>query len=108
MARVFGQIAGIVKYIIDSRKWEPQMREEAFVDRLGREGISLNDLNKYFDAHGFPCRFPLVFENHDGMEEHLSRRMNEFMRDKENDSLHYVERKRKLIDHLGKSAAEYW
>jgi len=84
-------------------------REDAFLDRLRANGISMTGLNLYLDRADIPQsvgRFPEILTIHDRLIDSINQFMVDFSREAEYAALPIEERRRTLLDYVSGQLSE--
>jgi len=84
-------------------------REDAFLDRLRANGLSMPGLNLHLDRAGFPQsvgRFPEILARHDRLIDSINQFMVDFAKNSEYGSLPLEQKRRTLFDYVSGQLSE--
>lgn len=102
----------IAGYYVDDIKYklaDKTPREDAFLDRLRMNGVTLPRLNIHLDRTGFPQsigRFPDILSSHDVLIDRINHFMAEFSKTPGYESQTLEERRKTLSDYVSNELSE--
>jgi hypothetical protein len=99
------QISALIYQFVKQKS----IREEAFLDRLRMNGVTLPGLNVHLDNTGFPDsigRFPGLLEDHEAVMDRVDQYMADFHRSQKFENMSPNERRRHLSDYVADELAQ--
>ena len=103
--RIVGYHVASVKYQLKDKT----PREDAFLDRLRMNGVTLPALNRHLDRTGFPesiGRFPELLSRHESLIDRINFSLMEFHRTLEYETLPLEEKRKAIFDYVSCELSE--